>query len=427
MFPYLKKQVQIRFDRENPLIFLCENNRWQSESINPHGQLVLNFCDGSLPLPGLVQKLKTHFPEEPEALLEEKIQNFLVAARVKGYLDFSSSPVSLKFRAQGDPQKISPAACIIELTRKCNLRCLHCYISDKRKPRELFADFRWLKEFLAEIYEAGVYLVQFTGGEPFLYPRLKEAVALASKKFQHIVIATNATLITREASAELAAFKNLTFQVSLDGDEVIHNIIRSSPEAFRQMTQGLGALLENNHQVKIAATVSCLNLKRMDLIAETVLALKVPVLEFGVTIPVGDARQLRSLTFEDYRYFYEKVKKLSEKYRSTGLEIRAYREGENFRCQLVKDLVFVDAHGEVFPCVGLKTSLGNIKTQSIDEILETEKIKGLMALAAPGGEVCGRCQYLDFCEGCHLQGLKNGGGLASCSYWKRAKNCDLKF
>lgn len=426
MYPYLKEDVLIRFDRENPFIFLKQKEDWQTEALNWPGQLVLSFCNGRNSLPKIIQKIKVHFPDETEEALGQKIKQFLVTARIKELLDFSPEPVNKKIEARGNLTKIFPTAVIIEITRQCNLSCLHCYLG-KSADGENFFDFPALKKLLEEIYQKGAYLLQITGGEPFLYSRLFELVELVASRFLQVLIATNGTLISPDLAQKFSVFPNLSFQVSLDGPREIHNIIRADPGAFGKTVSGLTSLLKEGHRVKLAATINTLNIGYMDEIAQLANSLKVKQLEFGISIPIGRAKNLRPLSFEDYRFYYQKVKELAEIYKSKGLLITFYQEENDFRCQLIKDLIFINCAGEVFPCIGLGLPLGNLKKQTLDQILSSEPVQKVICLKAPNPELCGACNYLEFCQGCHLQAVKNSRFLKNCAYSELAKNLGLNF
>jgi radical SAM protein with 4Fe4S-binding SPASM domain len=191
------------------------------------------------------------------------------------------------------------------------------------------------------------------------------------------------------------------------------------------MAQSVQRLKMYGLEVKFAATISSLNISKMEDVATTALSLGVRDLEFGVAIPAGRGRQLPPLTLTNYKFIYENTRSLAEIYKKYGLNIRFYQEELNFQCRLVKDLIFIDSSGEVFPCVGIRTSLGNIKVTGLEEIMNREKFKLVAQLPAPTAAVCGGCRLLEFCEGCHVQGLLNGAGAENCTYCRLARKAGL--
>ena len=70
---------------------------------------------------------------------------------------------------------------IISLSDKCNLRCVYCKSEDDKCEEDLddilsLDDFKFLIKSFAEF---GINKVKFVGGEPLLYPYLKELIYFA--------------------------------------------------------------------------------------------------------------------------------------------------------------------------------------------------------------------------------------------------------
>lgn len=77
------------------------------------------------------------------------------------------------------------------LTYKCNSRCVYCDIKD-REPVE--ADPSVVKNILTEFRKLGGKIVILTGGEPLLYPYLREILLHARKLNLKSIITTNGIL-----------------------------------------------------------------------------------------------------------------------------------------------------------------------------------------------------------------------------------------
>lgn len=102
-------------------------------------------------------------------------------------------------RSSGRPGTSFPIGAGLELTFRCNLACIHCYVNlpaaDRdAKARELTTD-EW-KIVIDQCADAGVLYVTFTGGEPLLRPDFCELYSHAHQKGLVLTVFTNATLIT---------------------------------------------------------------------------------------------------------------------------------------------------------------------------------------------------------------------------------------
>jgi mycofactocin radical SAM maturase len=123
--------------------------------------------------------------------------------------------VSNRFVEQG---LTAPVNLTWEVTQACNLRCRHCLsASGSRAPREL--TIREAKGLVAQLGDAGVFQVNFGGGEPFARPDFPEILAACHERGLMTCISTNGTLLDERLVQRLSASGLVAIQVSLDGAE----------------------------------------------------------------------------------------------------------------------------------------------------------------------------------------------------------------
>lgn len=102
-----------------------------------------------------------------------------------------------------------PARGTIELTRRCNLSCVHCYATPhlhrgERARQEM--DIGVILDILDQLTDAGCLSLLLTGGEPLLRPDFAAIYAHAVNKGLMVTVFTNATMLTEET---VALFKDL--------------------------------------------------------------------------------------------------------------------------------------------------------------------------------------------------------------------------
>src|SRR6476646_10840814 len=102
------------------------------------------------------------------------------------------------------------------LTRTCNLKCVHCYTSSEARkyPDELTT--AQAKAVLDDLSEFKVPAVLFSGGEPLVRPDLFELSAYARDRGLHVVLSTNGTLIDRAKAKRLKELEFAYVGISLD-------------------------------------------------------------------------------------------------------------------------------------------------------------------------------------------------------------------
>jgi 12,18-didecarboxysiroheme deacetylase len=142
------------------------------------------------------------------------------------------------------------------MTRRCNLRCVHCYSSSQNirygnelTPAEAKAMIRDLATF-------GSPVILFSGGEPLMHRGLPELARYAVDQGMRAVISTNGTLITRQNAA---AFKEIGLSyvgVSLDGMKVTHDHFRGVEGAFDTAMKGIRTCRNLGIKVGVRFTIN---------------------------------------------------------------------------------------------------------------------------------------------------------------------------
>lgn len=143
----------------------------------------------------------------------------------------------------GDALRYSPIShrrpvVVWNITRRCNLHCVHCYADAGPSPQEELTT-KEAKAAAADLASYGVPVILFSGGEPLLREDIFELMAYASSLGISPVLSTNGTLISPKISHKLKGVGVTYVGVSLDGVEDIHNHFRGKEGAFREALSGL--------------------------------------------------------------------------------------------------------------------------------------------------------------------------------------------
>src|SRR6478609_217499 len=93
------------------------------------------------------------------------------------------------------------------LTRTCNLKCVHCYTNSESKKYPDEVTTEQAKAVLDDLAEFKVPAVLFSGGEPLVRPDLFELAEYARDRGLHVVLSTNGTLIDQETAKRLKELK----------------------------------------------------------------------------------------------------------------------------------------------------------------------------------------------------------------------------
>src|SRR5215472_17813435 len=106
-----------------------------------------------------------------------------------------------------------PFSVQIDLTYRCNERCVHCYL-DHNDHGEMTTDE--IKRVLAEMADAGVFVMTFSGGEIFLRKDFFEILEYARYELHFCVkLKTNAIMIREQEAARLREIGVESIQISI--------------------------------------------------------------------------------------------------------------------------------------------------------------------------------------------------------------------
>lgn len=149
------------------------------------------------------------------------------------------------FRARAARTR-TPIAATLELTRRCNLRCVHCYLGDQAaqwllKDREL--DAAAVNAAISDWAEAGCLYLTLTGGEPLLRPDFAEIYRHAREQGLVVTVFTNGTLVADGIAALFRECPPRKVEISLYGATAeTHDAITGAPGSHARAWMGIRRL-----------------------------------------------------------------------------------------------------------------------------------------------------------------------------------------
>ncbi len=305
-----------------------------------------------------------------------------------------------------------------ETTRKCNLRCRHCY-SDAGVQLEDELTVEEIKTLIDELADMGLLSITFTGGEPLLHPHLFELMEYAGKKPLTVLFFTNGTLLTPEIVSKLKELHVFRVNVSIDGpDPETHDTFRGLEGAFERTLRGVKLLREAGIPVSASVSVTKTNYKKMrqllHLIRESGISdYKIWPISFSGR---SDEKEI-FLTCEEFREVMEASRKfeIEELGKKQKEEFRYSKEAKN--CGIGVGALAIKCNGSVVPCPAFdeSVSLGNVRTHSVKEIWNNSPLLNrLRALNVFETEICKDCQFAAICKGGCVADIYEKSGKFTC-------------
>ncbi|MGD9039909.1 MAG: 12,18-didecarboxysiroheme deacetylase [Desulfobacteraceae bacterium] len=178
------------------------------------------------------------------------------------------------------------------VTRACNLKCIHCYAHAVGRSREKELTTEQAKTMIDDLAQFGVPVLLFSGGEPLVRADLVELARYAVAKGMRAVISTNGTLITREKAKELKGVGLSYVGVSLDGMEAINDQFRGKKGAFKEAMEGIRNCQEAGLKVGLRFTINRMNMGEVSRIFDLLEASNIPRVCFYHLVYAGRGSDL---------------------------------------------------------------------------------------------------------------------------------------
>jgi 12,18-didecarboxysiroheme deacetylase len=180
------------------------------------------------------------------------------------------------------------------ITRACNLNCMHCYAKATLKSMEKELSTDQAKVVIDDLAVFGAPVILFSGGEPLARRDLTELGSYAVSKGMRAVISTNGTLITKEKASELKQIGLSYVGVSLDGLEEVNDRFRKKEGAFRSAISGIENSLEAGLKVGLRFTITKLNRDQVGPIFDLLENMEIPRVCFYHLVYAGRGSELMS-------------------------------------------------------------------------------------------------------------------------------------
>ncbi len=211
-----------------------------------------------------------------------------------------------------------------EVTRNCNLSCIHCRASASKGPYPDELDTDASLGLLDQISEVGKPVVILTGGEPLLRPDIFELARHGTRKGLRMVMAPNGTLITEAIAREMAEAGIQRISISLDGaTKETHDRFRQVDGAFEGALRGIKWARQADVDFQINTTITLQNLEEMPKIQELAVKLGAVAHHIFLLVPTGRGKYIvdQEISAQQYEeilnWFYDQRDKVSLQLKAT--------------------------------------------------------------------------------------------------------------
>lgn len=334
----------------------------------------------------------------------------------------------------------NPFIVIWELTRACQLHCLHCRAEAQHHRHPLELTFNEGKELIDEIYEMDNPMLVFTGGDPLERPDVFDIAEYAIQKGVRVSMTPSATPnVTREAMQKAKDIGLARWAFSIDGHcAEVHDHFRGTTGSFDLTMKAIEYLNELGMPLQINTVISRYNYAYLDELAEMVEKLNCVLWSVFFLVPTGRGKEadmispaehenvfrwlynlskrvpfdIKTTAAQHYRrvviqqklreqkgmsdkehIFYEDALTMGDTGKIDGLgrAPKGVNDGNGF--------VFISHTGDVFPSGLLPIKAGNVRQTPLAKVYrESEVFQNLRSPDKYKGK-CGVCEFNKVCGG----------------------------
>ncbi len=373
---------------------------------------------------------------QPPTLLYRQLRSALLIRRLTGWsmLPWWATQSGKIFRIAAGCQgvgcfgyRVHP---VWEVTSRCNLKCEHCHArggeGDAKDELTTEEGKRKVIDALAEVSDFKSLI--FSGGEPLVREDIFELIEHAKTRGFYPIVATNATLITKEVARKLKTAGTLGIAASIDStiDEV-HDGFRKHVGALRMARDGIANAAAEGMYIQVNITASKINKNELPEILGYADQLRAHVILLYQFIPSGRGEDNSGLELSKEEFRNEilmagKVQKgLHPAIAPVGLPeywaLHNVLKNKGIQSDLLRGCIcgngmfYVKPNGDVWPCAFVPIAGGNLRTTSPQDIWTRTKLFGDLRNRENLKGKCHDCSQREVCGGCRARAYARTGDL----------------
>jgi radical SAM protein with 4Fe4S-binding SPASM domain len=317
-------------------------------------------------------------------------------------------------------RKIAPQIIAVELTLKCNMRCIHCGSSAGDIRKKELSSGEWI-HFCKDAADLGCKVINLLGGEPLVRKEWYEISRNINDLGMRVSLITNGYTMNNETISQLRSIAPYTVAISIDGaTSHTHDSIRQVNGSFERCRQALISLKEAGIPTTVITTVHKLNFKELPAMRDFLVGRGI-AWQIQMADSMGRFPKQLHLSLDEFYSVALFIATTRNRYSVKEMPLTgAHCIGYNSRvlpnvtmsskwrgCQAGVSVLGIESDGSVKGCLSLPKEFieGNLRERPIDEIWND-----------PGAFPYNRkfnTDYLkDHCKGCKYGKTCKGGCLS---------------
>lgn len=290
-------------------------------------------------------------------------------------------------------KKLIPIYVFWELTRNCNLSCVHCYIK-KEKRRE--ASFSEISLAMDRLKDMGSLIINFSGGEVFLRNDFFKIANFARENGFAIKIFTNGTKINHTIVRKLKKLEPLYVEISIYSNlPEIHDRVTGVKGSWSKSMAAIKGLIQEGLRVRLKCSLIKQNYETFKETKYFFERLGVPYQFNPVLMPIFDKDKEVSLNKRQRAFIARNI--IND---LTG----GLTKAEKLRmtmCSAGINSLTINAYGDLLPCIAFPVGFGTILNDDIENAWRNDRfLQELRGIKNKDLKYCSICSRIEFCSRC---------------------------
>jgi AdoMet-dependent heme synthase len=314
-----------------------------------------------------------------------------------------------------------PLSVQLDLTYRCNERCVHCYLDHEDHGEMTTSE---IKNLLDQLAEAGVFFLTLSGGEILMRKDFFEILEYARARSFCVKLKTNAVLIREKEAERIRDLGVAAIQISIYSHRPeVHDAITKMPGSLRRSINAIRFLRSKGLRVTIANVLMLQNIQDYPGVKALASELGVEVtIDPTITPRMDGDRSLLDLNIDQAaleRVFREEglVENAGESCAPPqGLDEDALNM---LPCSAGHTACYVSPYGDVYPCVQFPLPSGNVRRMKFVDIWrDSPQLNEVRSITLRDMPSCSKCTHGGTCTRCpglaFLEGNMRGPSTQDC-------------
>lgn len=281
----------------------------------------------------------------------------------------------------------------IELTHRCNLNCIHCYVNQSVNAQHMELTFSEWANILSDLKKAGALHLLITGGEVCVRKDFIDIYVLAKKLGFIVTVYTNATLLTNEHISVFKEYPPYVVEVSLYGNTPeTYKSVTGVENSYYRCIKGIELLVTNGIRVKLKTMLLKNNISELEDMKKYAKDINVPFNFDGVIAPRidGDLSPLKQRLLPE-EIVAQDIIDINRKNELAGI----YNSQKDKGCAAGLSSFLIEPNGDLSICVLCREPRISLRKYSFDEAWEMLGVYRNRILSYP--DECMECENRKLC------------------------------